>query len=152
VALADKRRSSSAALLSIGELAQRSGVTTSALRYYDQLGLLRPAERDAGGRRRYSESAVVEVGVIRFLGEVGFTLAEIDTFLAVGEQRARQDIIERKLAEFIEQQRQLEAARELLEHGRQCAAGDPFLCSRFWSIIEAHRDGLSLEDSHAQVH
>jgi DNA-binding transcriptional MerR regulator len=45
--------------LSIGELAERSGVATTALRYYDQLGLVRPAARDSGGRRRYAASAVV---------------------------------------------------------------------------------------------
>jgi DNA-binding transcriptional MerR regulator len=151
-AVRDKRRSSSTSgLLSIGELAERTGVATTALRYYDELGLVRPAARESG-RRRYAASAVEEVGVIRFLREVGFTLAEIDTFLAAGEQRSRQEVIDRKLAEFAEQQHQLEVARELLGHGRTCPAGDPMQCSRFWSIIEGHRDGLSLEESHARVH
>jgi DNA-binding transcriptional MerR regulator len=127
-------------------------VATTALRYYDQLGLVRPAARESGGRRRYAESAVAEVGVIRFFGEVGFTLAEIDSFLATGERRARQEIIDRKLAAVTEQQHQLEVARELLEHGRTCPVGDPMNCSRFWAIIEAHHHGLSLEESHARVH
>jgi DNA-binding transcriptional MerR regulator len=127
-------------------------VATTALRYYDQLGLVRPTARESGGRRRYAASAVGEVRVIRFFREVGFTLAEIDSLLAEGEQRSRREIIDRKLAEFIEQQHQLEIARELLEHGRTCPAGDPLRCSRFWSIIEGHRHGLSLEESHARVH
>ena len=147
----ERRSSSTPGLLSIGEVAERSGVATTALRYYDQLGLVRPAARESG-RRRYAASAVAEVGVIRFLREVGFTLAEIDSFLAAGEQRSRQEIIERKLGEFSEQQRQLEVARELLEHGRTCPADDPMNCSRFWSIIEGHRDGLSLEARHAREH
>ena len=149
----DERRSSSTPrLLSIGELAERTGVATSALRYYDQLGLVRPGARESGGRRRYAASAVAEVGVIRFLREVGFTLAEVDSFLAAGEQRSRQEIIDRKLAEFTEQQHQLGVARELLEHGRTCPAGDPMRCSRFWSIIDGPSHGLSLEDSHAREH
>ena len=127
-------------------------MATSALRYYDQLGLVRPAAREPGGRRRYAASAVAEVGVIRFLREVGFTLAETHAFLAAGEQRSRQEIITRKLAEFAERQHQLEVARELLEHGRRCPAGDPLACSTFWSIIEGRRHGLSLEESHARVH
>jgi DNA-binding transcriptional MerR regulator len=127
-------------------------VATSALRYYDQLGLVRPTARESGGRRRYAASAVAEVGVIRFFREVGFTLAEIESLLAAGEQRSRQEIIDRKLAEFTEQQLQLEVARELLQHGRTCPAGDPLRCSRFWSIIEGHRNGLSLEQSHELVH
>jgi DNA-binding transcriptional MerR regulator len=127
-------------------------VATTALRYYDQLGLVRPAAREPGGRRHYAASAVAEVGVIRFLREVGFTLAEIHSLLAAGEQRSRQEIINRKLAELTEQQHQLDVARELLEHGRRCPAGDPMSCSRFWSIIEGRRHGLSLEESHARVH
>jgi DNA-binding transcriptional MerR regulator len=152
-AVPDESRSSrSPRLLSIGELAERSGVATTALRYYDQLGLVRPAAREPGGRRGYAASAVAEVGVIRFLREVGFTLAEIHAFLGAGEQRSRQGIINRKLAELTEQQHQLEVARELLEHGRRCPAGDPMRCSRFWSIIEGRREGLSLQASHARVH
>ena len=152
-AVPDERRSSSTpGLLSIGELAERSGVATTALRYYEQLGLLRPEARERGGRRRYAASAVAEVGVIRFFREVGFTLAEIHCFLAAGEQGSRQEIINRKLAEFTEQQHQLEVARELLEHGRRCRAGDPLRCPRFWSIVDGRRHGLSLEESHARVH
>jgi DNA-binding transcriptional MerR regulator len=139
-------------LLSIGELAERSGVAATALRYYDQLGLLRPAARESGGRRRYAASAVPQVGVIRFLGEIGFTLAEIHSFLAADGQRSRQALITRKLAEVAERRHQLEVAREVLEHGQRCPAGDPLACSRFWSIIEGRRQGLSLEESHALLH
>ena len=101
-------------------------------------------------RRRWPNRQTL--GVIRFFRDVGFTLAEIHSFLAAGEQRSRQEIINRKLAEFTEQQHRLEVARELLEHGRRCPAGDPLRCSRFWSILDGRRDGLSLEDSHARVH
>lgn len=152
-AIQDQTRSSSTlGLLSIGELAEHTGVTTSALRYYDELGLVRPAARESGRRRRYAASAVAEVGVIRFLREVGFTLAEVSSFLAVDQPRPRQEIIDRKLAQVVQQQHQLEVAREVLEHGRHCPADDPMRCSRFWSIIDGHREGLSLEQSHAQVH
>lgn len=147
----DTRAKATPRLLSIGELAERTGVPTTALRYYDELGLVTPTARESG-RRRYAASAVEEVGVIRFLREVGFTLAEVSSFLAADKPRARQEIIDRKLAEVVEQQRQLEVAREVLEHGRHCPADDPMRCSRFWSIIEGHRHGLSLEASHAQVH
>jgi DNA-binding transcriptional MerR regulator len=148
----DSRSKITPTLLSIGELAERTGVATTALRYYDELGLVRPTARESGGRRRYAASAVEEVGVVRFFREVGFTLAEIDLLLAVVEPRSRQEIIDRKLAQVVEQQHQLEVAREVLEHGRHCPAGDPTRCSRFWSIIDGHRKGLSLEESHAQVH
>jgi DNA-binding transcriptional MerR regulator len=137
-------------LLSIGELAERTGVAATALRYYDELGLVRPATR-MSGRRRYAEAAVAEVGVIVFLREVGFSLDEILRFLSEDEQ-SRQQIIDRKLAELAAQQHRLDVARTVLEHGRQCPARDPLNCSRFWTIIDGHQRGLSLEESHAQVH
>lgn len=61
--------------LTIGELARRTGVTTSALRYCDELGLVRPTQRVCG-QRRNAAGAVTTVGVVRCLQEAGFTLAE----------------------------------------------------------------------------
>lgn len=136
--------------LSIGELSERTGVPTSALRYYDELGLVRPTAR-AAGRRRYAVSAVSEVDVVLFLREIGFTLAEIGHFLR-GERQGRRDLMDRELAELAEQQHRIEVARTALEHGRHCPAGDPVGCSRFLSIIEGRRRGLSLEESHARAH
>lgn len=137
-------------LFSIGELSERTGVPGSALRYYDELGLVRPAAR-AAGRRRYAESAVADVGVVLFLREVGFSLAEIGRLTAT-ERDGWRATIERKLTEVVEQQHRLEVARAALEHGLRCPAGDPLKCSRFWSIIEGQLRGLTLADSHAQAH
>ena len=137
-------------LLSIGELSERTGVPASALRYYDELGLVRPAAR-AAGRRRYAPSAVRDVGAILFFREIGFSLAEIGRFLA-GERQAQRELIHHKLAELATQQHRIEVARTALEHGRHCPASEPLQCSRFWSIIEGRQRGLSLEESHAHVH
>jgi DNA-binding transcriptional MerR regulator len=138
------------ALLSIGELSSRTGVPTTTLRYYDELGLVRPAAREAG-RRRYAESAVRDVGVIVFFREIGFSLAEIERFIA-GERQSRREMIDQKLAELAEQQHRIEVARTALEHGRQCPASEHMTCSRFWSIIEGRLGGLSLEESHTRAH
>ncbi|WP_163508116.1 MerR family transcriptional regulator [Fodinicola acaciae] len=136
--------------LSIGELSARTGVPTSTLRYYDELGLVRPAARDAG-RRRYAESAVRDVGLILCFREIGFSLAEIESFVA-GERESRQELIDRKLAELAERQHRIEVARSALEHGRRCPASEPMACTRFWSIIEDRLSGLSLEESHERAH
>lgn len=138
-------------LLSIGELAERTAVPASALRYYDELGLVRPATRTSG-RRRYAESAVNDVGMILLFREVGFTLSEIGRFISAGERSSRRQIIDQKLAELAEQEHRIEVARAALEHGRRCPAGDPLKCQRFWSIIEDRARGLSLEESHARAH
>jgi len=136
--------------LSIGELSERTGVPATTLRYYDELGLVRPAARPAG-RRRYAESAVRDVGVILFLREIGFSLAEIERFVG-GERQGRREMIDLKLAELAEQQRRIEVARTALEHGRRCPAGEPMRCSRFWSIIDGRLRGLSVEESHSRAH
>jgi MerR family redox-sensitive transcriptional activator SoxR len=65
----------------IGELAARAGLNASAIRYYEKLGLLAPPYR-AGGQRRYSEDALHRVLLIRFAGEMGFSLEEIKLFLS----------------------------------------------------------------------
>ena len=145
-----ERALASAALLPIGELSVRTGVPASTLRYYDELGLVRPAERSAG-RRRYAESAVRDVGVIVFLREIGFSLTEIGSFIT-GERQGRRELIDHKLAELATQQHRIEVARAALEHGRRCPASEPMQCSRFWSIIEARMAGLSVEESHEQAH
>jgi DNA-binding transcriptional MerR regulator len=138
------------ALLSIGEVSERTGVPASTLRYYDDLGLLPPAARVAG-RRRYASSAIRDVGVIVFFRELGFSLAEIERFVA-GEPQGRHRLIDHKLAELAEQQHRIEVARTALEHGRRCPASDPMQCPRFWSIIEGRRRGLSVEESHERAH
>lgn len=64
--------------LSIGEVARRTGVAASALRYYEDAGLL-PAPRRVGGRRRYDPEVLRRVEVLRCAQQAGFTLAEIRT-------------------------------------------------------------------------
>ncbi len=69
------------ARLTIGELAARSGLATSALRYYEDLGLIR-SERTAGGQRRYPRATLRRVAFIRAAQQVGLSLDEARTALA----------------------------------------------------------------------
>ncbi len=64
----------------IGELSERAGVSTRALRHYEELGLL-PARRRANGYREYDEQDLRLVGEIRELVELGFALEETRPFL-----------------------------------------------------------------------
>lgn len=66
--------------LTIGELAERAGVATSALRYYEERGLI-SSGRTEGNQRRYQRSTLRTVSVIRAAQEVGLTLAEIERAL-----------------------------------------------------------------------
>jgi MerR family redox-sensitive transcriptional activator SoxR len=68
-------------LLTIGELSARSGVATSALRYYERLGLIR-ATRTTGNQRRYERSELRRVAFVRVSAQVGVPLEEIRAALA----------------------------------------------------------------------
>ncbi len=67
--------------MKIGELARRTNLNASAIRYYEKLGLLAPPQR-LGGQRRYASDALHRVLLIRFAGDMGFTLSEIKLFLS----------------------------------------------------------------------
>ncbi|WP_213451163.1 redox-sensitive transcriptional activator SoxR [Rhizomonospora bruguierae] len=62
--------------LTIGELAARSGVARSALRYYEHLGLIR-SRRTSGNQRRYPRAELRRVAFIRIAQQVGVSLEEI---------------------------------------------------------------------------
>ncbi|MEO3776736.1 redox-sensitive transcriptional activator SoxR [Micromonospora sp. B11E3] len=62
--------------LTIGQLAARSGVAPSALRYYERLGLIR-AERTGGNQRRYARGELRRVAFVRIAQQVGISLEEI---------------------------------------------------------------------------
>jgi MerR family redox-sensitive transcriptional activator SoxR len=68
-------------LLPIGEVAARSGFSTSALRFYEKEGLLEAA-RTAGGQRRYPRSVLRRLAFVRAASNVGLSLDEVRAALA----------------------------------------------------------------------
>jgi MerR family transcriptional regulator, redox-sensitive transcriptional activator SoxR len=67
--------------LTIGEIARRSGVATSALRFYEERGLIR-SERTGVGHRRYQRSVIRRIAFIVFAQRIGLTLEEVGAELA----------------------------------------------------------------------
>ena len=67
--------------MKIGELASRTALNASAIRYYERCGLLAAPYR-VSGQRRYSDDDVHRVLLIRFASDMGFTLGEIKLFLS----------------------------------------------------------------------
>ena len=67
--------------LTIGEVARRSGVATSALRFYEDRGLIR-SERTGARHRRYSRSVIRRVAFVVFAQRIGLTLEEVGHELA----------------------------------------------------------------------
>ena len=125
-------------LVAIGELARRTGVAPSALRYYERIGLLPPAAR-AGRRRHYTASSAARVALIRLYQEAGFTLAEIGRMLTAGSQGRRGwgDMAERKIAELDARIADAQQAKNLIQHALECPHRDLLTCPRFRSALQA---------------
>lgn len=68
-------------LLSIGELSRRTGMSVSAIRFYEARGLVR-AVRTSGNQRRFARSDIRRLSFALIAQQLGLTLAEIETVLA----------------------------------------------------------------------
>jgi DNA-binding transcriptional MerR regulator len=143
----------SGGLLTIGELARRAGVAASALRYYEELGLL-PAPARISGQRRYPESAARLVAAILLYSDAGFTLAEQKALMATRASTPgdRRQLMQRKLAELDEQIARAQAVREAIRHGLRCPHEDITRCPNFTAGITARLAGQPLSRSHQQLH
>jgi DNA-binding transcriptional MerR regulator len=71
------------AVMQIGEVAARVGLSLRTIRHYDEIGLVVPSERSAGGFRLYSEADVERLALIRTIRPLDFTLEQIRDLLGV---------------------------------------------------------------------
>lgn len=117
----------------IGELAKRSGVSSSAIRYYEAAGLLPKAPR-ISGVRVYSARTVDTLAMIARAKDAGFRLDEVRVLMAAGDGTpaggAWRESVVQKLAEVELTQRQLNAQRELLTRLLECRCADADTCRR----------------------
>ncbi len=143
----------SGGLLTIGELARRTGVSTSALRYYEEVGLL-PAPVRVSGQRRYPESAARLVGTILLYSDAGFTLAEQKALIAAhaGTRDEWNRIARRKLAELDERIARAQAARDAISHGLHCPHENITQCPNFNAGVTARIAGEPLARTHRRLH
>jgi MerR family transcriptional regulator, redox-sensitive transcriptional activator SoxR len=107
--------------LTIGEVARQAGVAATTLRYYEQIGLLPPPDR-RGGQRRYDDSVLARLEVIRLCKSAGFALEEIQLLFAdeAPGRPASRALAEAKLAEIDAQLESLARARAVIEWGMRC--------------------------------
>src|SRR5688500_3067378 len=104
--------------ISISEVTQQTGVRPSALRYYEEIGLVRPVRR-VGGRRHYDESVLQRLALIQTGQQAGFTLAEMGALLnnVIDAGAARPEwhaLVDRKLEEMEATLRHIESMKRLL--------------------------------------
>ncbi|PHA80377.1 MerR family transcriptional regulator [Bacillus pseudomycoides] len=69
-------------MIHINKVGELTGVTVRTLRYYDQIGLLKPASKTEGGHRLYTNEEIKKLQQVQFLKKVGFPLHEIKNMLA----------------------------------------------------------------------
>ena len=143
--------------LSISEVARQVGLRPSAIRYYEQIGLLPPALRITG-QRRYDPSALHRLAIVQRARQLGFTLDEIrQLFFGFGNATRASErwrkLSQRKLVELDNLMNGIKAVRRLLkkmmqncrcETLDQCGKGifrsgrrDAFV----WSLPGNHRHG-----------
>jgi len=136
--------------LAISDVAREFGLRTSAIRYYEQIGILPPPTRK-NGQRRYDKSVLFRLEVVQRARESGFTLDEIrELFLgfrsATRPPKRWQDLSKRKIAELRIRMKRLKLMEMLLKQiqGCRCNAleecGEKLLSKRSKERLRAQHD------------
>jgi DNA-binding transcriptional MerR regulator len=129
--------------LSISDVAGASGLRPSALRYYEEAGLISPAGR-RGGRRIYRPDVVSRLALVALAQEVGFTVREIAALLgghANNKERWR-EMAERKLGEIDLQMERLQAMKRLLRAAAACECSGVDACEVIEAAAERRRSAM----------
>jgi MerR family redox-sensitive transcriptional activator SoxR len=110
--------------LSISEVAKQMGIRSSAIRYYEQIGILPPAHR-VSGQRRYDVTALHRLVVIQRARQTGFTLTEIKQlffgFRAETPPSVRWEKLKnRKMIELDAMLEHIQTMRDLLDEQGKC--------------------------------
>jgi DNA-binding transcriptional MerR regulator len=123
--------------LDIGEVACRAGLSPSALRFYEDKGLIAPNGR-RGLRRVYSADVLQRLALISLGRAAGFSLDEMARMLPHGRKpnidKAR---LAAKVAEIDLLMRRLATARRGLQHALECEAPDFMACPQFQRVLAA---------------
>jgi DNA-binding transcriptional MerR regulator len=111
-------------MLTIGEVARRAGVATSAVRYYERRGLL-TADTRRSGQRRYTETTLRRLIFIGMLQDAGLALDEIAGVLYAATVQEWKAIAARRLGALDAEIEQLQRARSYLEGALLCRYDHP---------------------------
>jgi MerR family redox-sensitive transcriptional activator SoxR len=112
----------------ISEIAERTGIRATAIRYYEKIGLLPPPHR-LNGRRVYDPDVLDRLTVIRFGLKTGFSLKELRSlFAGFASRSTRRKLAQGKLQELAALRAQLQTMEKLLREVRLCRCGTVSAC------------------------
>lgn len=115
--------------MTIGELAERTGIAASAIRYYEEKKLLRTPRR-VSGRRVFDDDAIAELTVVQLAKDAGFTLAEIRQLVNDFPVSRWKRLAEKKLRDIELASSRLRMMTMLLEKLIKCQCFDLETCGR----------------------
>ena len=115
--------------MNIGQASKASGVSTKMIRYYDEIGLVRPASRTESNYREFDEREVNELRFIRRARSLGFSMPEITQLLSLWRDRERPSrevkaIAEKHVNELDARIAEMQTMADTLRHLSHCCAGD----------------------------
>lgn len=115
--------------MNIGEAASASGVSAKMIRYYEQIDLIPPAGRTEAGYRIYDDDAIATLRFIRRARDLGFSVEEMATLLALWRDRNRESaevkrVAEAHIADIERRIRELEGMADTLRHLASHCHGD----------------------------
>lgn len=131
--------------MDIAEVARRSGLAASALRYYERKGLIQPLPRERGdvARRRFAPGVLDTLALISLGQAAGFSLDEIRTmFTPHGEPNIDRAVLAAKADELDRMIRRLQAMRNGLRHAAACPASSHAQCPSFQRLLKAASAGV----------
>jgi DNA-binding transcriptional MerR regulator len=127
--------------MDIAEVARRSGVPASALRFYEEKGLIASTGRE-GLRRRFAPAVLDQLALISLGQAAGFTLDEIRSmFTPDGQADIDRALLAAKADQIDATIRRLKAMREGLRHAAQCPAPSHAECPSFQRLLKAAAGG-----------
>ena len=115
--------------MNIGQASRATGVSTKMIRYYETVGLIRPADRTDSNYRDFGERDINDLRFIRRARNLGFSVVEIGQLLALwrdGERSSREvkAVAEKHIADLDARIAEMRAMADSLRHLATCCAGD----------------------------
>ncbi|MCV7289962.1 MULTISPECIES: MerR family transcriptional regulator [Mycolicibacterium] len=136
-------------VISIGEAAARLQMSASALRYYDERGLVCPRMR-RGGKRMYGPDELRRLAFLKIVHRLGLPLDTAAAVLDAPSEQWRQTVRE-QIAELDRVIAQAQGAQQFLTHALHCPTDHPARdCTTMTGALDRLVDGMSVEDLAAE--